>query len=97
VVSAVPIAIIANVVRITSTGMLYAWHYDRFAELVFHDLAGWLMMPLALGLLWLETQFLSRVIVEELVEPHVSPLAALAGVQPRGTKNREPSVAVGAK
>jgi hypothetical protein len=28
-----------------------------------HDGAGWLMMPLALGILWLELQFLERVTI----------------------------------
>jgi exosortase len=54
VVSAIPIAIICNVARITVTAILYVTAGDKWADLVFHDLAGWLMMPLALGLLWLE-------------------------------------------
>jgi hypothetical protein len=31
---------------------------------VYHDLAGWLMMPLALAILWLELQFLTRLFIE---------------------------------
>jgi hypothetical protein len=31
---------------------------------LFHDLAGWLMMPLALGLLWLELMLLSALLAE---------------------------------
>ena len=36
----------------------------RLGDLVFHDLAGWLMMPLALGMLALELAVLSWLLVE---------------------------------
>jgi exosortase len=61
--SAVPIALISNVVRITATGVLHRTAGSYLANLVFHDLAGWLMMPLALGLLWLELRLLAVVLV----------------------------------
>lgn len=67
VASSVPIALLANIIRITVTGALHVWVGSRIADLVFHDLAGWLMMPLALGLLWLEMKFLSYVLVDEVV------------------------------
>jgi len=51
VVSALPIAIVANVVRIVTTAILADTVGIELARHVFHDLAGWLMMPLALGLL----------------------------------------------
>jgi exosortase len=60
--SAAPIAVMANVVRITTTGLLYESHRDALARAVFHDLAGWLMMPLALVVLIGELYFLSRVL-----------------------------------
>lgn len=59
-ISAIPIALITNIVRITLTGILYVTAGDSVARAVFHDLAGWLMMPLALFLLWLEIRFLSH-------------------------------------
>jgi len=31
---------------------------------VFHDLAGWFMMPLAIGLVWLELGLLSAIFIE---------------------------------
>lgn len=62
--SAIPIALIANVTRITVTGILYETSDPKVAEMVFHDLAGWLMMPLALGVLWLELKLLGRLLVE---------------------------------
>jgi exosortase len=62
--SAVPIAIITNIIRITVTGIMHETLGSRLANLVFHDLAGWLMMPLALGFLWIELQVLSHLLVE---------------------------------
>jgi exosortase len=61
--SAVPIALAANITRITVTGVLHKTVGSRLADLVFHDLAGWLMMVLALSLLWLEFRVLSWVLV----------------------------------
>ena len=58
--SAVPIGIGVNVVRITATGILHKTVGTGVANAVFHDLAGWLMMPLALALLWLEMRYLCR-------------------------------------
>ncbi len=52
--SAIPIALVANISRITVTGVLHKTAGHELADRVFHDLAGWLMMPLALALLWLE-------------------------------------------
>jgi exosortase/archaeosortase family protein len=60
VVSALPIALIANITRITVTGIMHETVGHKAADLVFHDLAGWLMMPYALGLLWLEMKVLGR-------------------------------------
>ena len=61
--SAIPIAVAANVIRITVTGFLYESNRNDTARVVFHDLAGWLMMPLGLGMLLLELRILSRLIV----------------------------------
>ena len=61
--SAIPVALAANILRITVTGILYKTTNQRFAELVFHDLAGWLMMPLALAMIWLELRILDWVLV----------------------------------
>jgi exosortase len=63
VASAVPVALVANVLRITGTGVLYEMAGGGVAEVFYHDLAGWLMMPLALGILWLELLFLGRLFV----------------------------------
>jgi exosortase len=63
VLSALPISFCANVVRITATGLMRELVGARIAEAVYHDLAGWLMMPLALFLLWAELRLLSRLLV----------------------------------
>ena len=63
VVSAIPIAVFANVLRITLTGMAFSslgWQEHRGA---IHDTLGWLMMPLALVLLWLELKFLRLLLI----------------------------------
>jgi exosortase len=63
VFSAIPIALFTNVVRITATGVAYETVGNETAEFIFHDLAGWLMMPLALVLLAIELRILTRLFV----------------------------------
>jgi exosortase len=58
---AVPLALISNIARIVVTAVLHWVAGSYLANLVFHDLAGWLMMPLALGLLWLCARLFSWV------------------------------------
>lgn len=90
VLSAVPIAVAANVTRITVTAALHEWVGSEIADLVFHDLAGWLMMPLALTLLWLELALLSRL----LIAPQESrPLALEAAATSPTPRNRAVSKA----
>lgn len=54
ILSAVPIALVVNILRITVTGVLGDLVGPEIAGAVYHDLAGWLMMPVALLLMWLE-------------------------------------------
>jgi exosortase len=63
VLSAVPIAVMANVARITMTSILFESSKGDWGRVVFHDLAGWMMMPLAVGLLLLELFILGHSIV----------------------------------
>jgi exosortase len=58
--SAAPIGVLMNVGRITVTVFLYQVADAETARVVFHDVAGWVMMPLALVVLWLELCFLGR-------------------------------------
>ncbi|MCA9229120.1 MAG: exosortase/archaeosortase family protein [Planctomycetales bacterium] len=62
--SAVPIALLTNVIRITATALLYmAFPESETVKHYVHDWAGFLMMPVALGFLWVELQLLSRITV----------------------------------
>jgi exosortase len=60
VAAAAPIAVGANVVRITVTGLLYEAERHELARQVFHDVAGWLMMPLGVAMLAAVLGFLDR-------------------------------------
>jgi exosortase len=64
IASAVPIALVVNVLRITATGVLYEQAGKQWTDAFFHDLAGWLMMPLALALLAVELVLLRRLFLE---------------------------------
>ncbi len=94
VLSTIPIALVANLTRITVTGILHAKVGGEIADLVFHDLAGWLMMPLALGLLWVELRLLSRVLVEP--EPEAAPTMDFASAAVP-VKKAKPVLVTGSK
>jgi len=77
--SAIPIALAVNCIRITLTGLAYSFlgnqgEMEQIINVFAHDLAGWVMMPMALGLLYLEYQLLSRLVIEEEPET-LSPLS----------------------
>lgn len=80
VLSAVPIALATNVLRIVMTGLCYEFFNKEVAELVFHDVAGWLMMPMAVGLLWVEMVILSRLIIEPKQGPTLAGALAAKSV-----------------
>jgi exosortase len=62
----VPIAVLTNVLRITATGVSYAYAGDSKSAMNFlHDLYGWLMMPVGLGLLALQLWCLTRLVVRD--------------------------------
>lgn len=58
--SAIPIGVLMNVVRITVTVFLYRVANPELARIIFHDVAGWVMMPLALAVTWLELCWLDK-------------------------------------
>lgn len=68
VLSAIPIALICNVVRITVTGFLSGWFSPHAGQLFFHDIAGWLMMPMALGFLALELWLIDFLLINPMAE-----------------------------
>lgn len=64
--SAIPIALIVNVTRIVVTALLYrAFPEGEAVHQLIHDYAGLAMMPLAMGLLYLELKLLSMLTVED--------------------------------
>jgi len=93
VLSAAPIAVLANVARITTTAMLHEWASHDVADVVFHDLAGWFMMPLAVMLLWGEMWLFSHALVDPPPPGPVAPERAGAsgrrGPEVRRTPRRE--------
>jgi exosortase len=75
-VSAVPIALISNIVRITVTGVLHETVGGERANAFFHDWAGYLMMPLGLGMLWAELAVLKRLFIDLPAKPERTPRPA---------------------
>jgi exosortase len=62
--SAIPIALAANILRITITGLFYDAFGSGFGGAFLHDLAGWLMMPLGLAFLGLELVVLGKLLLD---------------------------------
>lgn len=62
--SALPIALFCNILRITLTGVLKENDFGQAADVLFHDVAGWLMMPLAIALLGLELKLFKHLWIE---------------------------------
>jgi exosortase len=84
VLSAPAIGLFANVVRITATGLAHEWISPEVADKLFHDFAGWLMMPMAAVFLLAELYLLSRLLIAPLEGPVVRiedalPRTAMAG------------------
>jgi exosortase/archaeosortase family protein len=89
--SAIPIAIIANIVRITLTGALFYFAQGALAKRIFHDGAGYLMMAVAFAILWLELKILARLVVPvEAPRPLTFGLAVAKPV-PNPSKEAPPS------
>ncbi len=92
--SAVPVAVACNLVRITVTGVLHELAGSRVADLVFHDLAGWLMMPLGVAILLGELYLLGRLLVAASVDvpvplaPPAGPKKNAAGGRPKALRKR---------
>ncbi len=63
VASSVPIAVVCNIGRIVVTGLVYHAGWKELGDFVVHDLAGWLMMPFALGLIWLEFRLIDWILM----------------------------------
>ena len=64
VVSAIPVSIVTNSMRIASVGILYQFMGPAAAEGFFHDFSGWFIFMLSLGILLLEFALLKRILPE---------------------------------
>jgi len=94
-VSALPIALAVNIIRISATGLGYHYGGDPWGAF-FHDYAAYYMMAIAAGLLWLEISMLGWLFVDA-----PSATAPVRGPRPTGRplktdpfkvqKHREPS------
>ena len=62
--SAIPIALVANVLRIAITGICYDTFGNHVGGQFFHDAAGWLMMPLGLAFLGIELWVLRKLLID---------------------------------
>jgi exosortase len=80
VASSIPVALLANIIRIVATGILHNTVGAHAATTFYHDLAGWIMIPLALLLYWFEIWILSRILVEP--EPKAPMPVGLPGHNP---------------
>ena len=83
VASAIPIALLANMIRITATTMAHCHIGGKWVNQVSHDGAGWVMLPMGLVFLWVEVLILRNLIIEEKVASQ-----ALAPVRRRRHKRR---------
>ena len=62
--SVLPVALAANATRIVATGLLYERVSSEAAHRFSHDLAGWLMAPLAAGMFGLVSWLLGRLLIQ---------------------------------
>jgi exosortase len=86
VASATPIALFVNAVRITLTGVMYTIDAE-LADKLFHDWAGYFMMPLALGLLFAEQSLLAWIRVPMQEESPASLIAPSSHVPGRSSRS----------
>lgn len=63
-VSTLPVAVAVNVMRIVANGVAMDLWGPDVANKYFHDQAGWIMMPVAIAILWFELWVISRLLVE---------------------------------
>jgi exosortase len=63
--SAIPIAICCNVIRVTATGFIYVFVHPKYTHGLYHDLLGIAMLPLAFGLHGALAWFMASLFIEE--------------------------------
>ena len=88
--SALPIALVSNIIRIVATGWCYHLIEGEKAKELAHDWSGYLMMPLALVLVGVEVLVLSWLAAdsEAAAEAAVAARRPIAPVLPRTSKDK---------
>lgn len=69
--STIPIALLCNVIRVVVTAFIYVLWDPMYAQGIYHDMLGIMMLPLAFGLYGLLAWFMSNLVVEETVQQEV--------------------------
>ncbi len=72
VLSAIPISIVTNSMRIASVGILYQFMGSAAAEGFFHDFSGWFIFMISLGILLMEMALLKRILPERVGREQVA-------------------------
>jgi exosortase len=94
ILSAIPIALISNITRIFVTGVLFdVFSNSQAVQANVHDWADWLMMPFALGLLWVELKLLDHLFIKL---PPVPPRSTRAAATRRSQQAQPIRMPVGA-
>jgi len=88
--SAVPIALITNVLRIVATGLAHVWleesaNKGKVLEFI-HDFNGWMMMPVGLTFLLAELWVLKKLLIEKSVVASPKPSVSSATLTPATKK-----------
>lgn len=88
-----PVAILANVLRITATGILYHLERSESARILYHDLAGWLMIPLGILMIAVELILLQNIIVP-VVRPKLDDVLSITmPAKQKASPNPSPTLA----
>ena len=90
--SALPIALVSNVIRIHATGWCYCLITGEGTKQFAHDWSGWLMMPLALILVGLEVWVLSWLAGDGELPSHRADHPILAMFPQTTTENIKPKI-----
>jgi exosortase len=63
--STIPIAVLCNIIRVTISGFIYVLINPKYAQGIYHDMLGLLMLPLAFGIYGFIAWFMSSLFITE--------------------------------
>ena len=61
----IPIAVFCNIIRVTVTGFIYIFGHPKYAQGIYHDMLGMMMLPLAFFMYGFLAWFMSSLFLEE--------------------------------